>query len=158
MRLGGLTRDGADSVSNADDVSARLSFRLAGLDLAPLGAYLPAELPLRLRSGRLDVDLALDFAERPKQPPRVKFSGGVQLHALALTRPDGQQLLELKQLSLPLTDVQPLRRQLGFGQIVVDTPVVALAPFPARRDGAGAAVPWQLSLAGLEAAMRQLSR
>jgi uncharacterized protein involved in outer membrane biogenesis len=150
-RLDGVTFDSnAEALPFADDVSARLSFKLTGLDLAPLGAYLPAELPLRLRSGRLDVDVAMDFAEQPRQPPRVKLSGGVQLHELALTRVDGQPLLELKHLALPLTDAQPLRRQLGFGQVVVDTPVVALAPLPASKGGAGASPPWQFSLAGLE--------
>ncbi|PMY57723.1 hypothetical protein C1Y32_32330, partial [Pseudomonas sp. FW126-L8] len=75
----------AEAVPFADDASARLSFKLAGLDLAPLAAYVPASAPLRLRGGRLDVDLAVDFAERPRQPPGVKLSGGVQLRDLALT-------------------------------------------------------------------------
>ncbi|MDR7332536.1 DUF748 domain-containing protein [Roseateles asaccharophilus] len=150
-QLDGVAFDSrAEALPFADDVSARLAFKLAGLDLAPLAAYLPAELPLRLRSGRLDVDLALDFAERPRQPPGVKLSGGVQLHQLALTRPDGQSLLDLKHLSLPLVDVQPLRRQLGFGQILLDTPVAALAPLPAAKGAGGTSQPWQFSLAGLE--------
>ncbi|MGM9480379.1 DUF748 domain-containing protein [Roseateles sp. NT4] len=135
-----------------DDVSARLSFRFAGLDLEPLAAYVPASAPFRVGGGRLDVDLALDFAERPKQPPGVKLSGRVQLHELALKQPDGQPLLAFKNLILPLADVQPLRRQLGFGAILLESPEAWLRPLPKASAEAGtpAATPWQFGLAGLE--------
>lgn len=149
-RLDGVAFDSqAEALPFADDASARLSLKLVGLDLAPLAAYLPADVPLRLRDGRLDMDLALDFAERPRQRPSVKLSGEVRLHDLALTRPDGQPLLGLKQLVLPLLDVQPLRRQLGLGQVLLDAPAVWLGPLP-RLAAGGSAPPWQASLAGLE--------
>lgn len=139
----------AEAVPFADDAQARLSFKLAGLDLAPLAAYVPASAPLRLRGGRLDVDLAVDFAERPRQPPGVKLSGGVQLRDLALTQPNGQPLLGLKRLSVPLADVQPLRRQLGFGQILLEAPDVSWVQPPPAGQG-GASQPWQVSVAGVE--------
>ncbi|MBW8843815.1 MAG: DUF748 domain-containing protein [Burkholderiales bacterium] len=154
-KLDGVAFDSrAEALPFADEASARLSFKLAGLDIAPLAAYLPASAPVRLSTGRLDVDLALDFAERPKQPPGVKLSGGVQLHDLALTQPDGQPLLGFKRLSVPLADVQPLRRQLGFGQILLESPSGWLRLLPASPgDTAKPAVPqqpWQFSVAGLE--------
>jgi len=151
-QLDGVAFDSrAEALPFADDASARLSFKLAGLDLAPLAAYVPASLPLRLGGGRLDVDLALDFAERPRQPPGIKLSGGVQLHELALTQPNGQPLLGFKHLNLPLADVQPLRRRLGFGQIVLEAPEARWVQLPAGQgDGAAAGQPWQVSIAGLE--------
>lgn len=153
-KLDGVAFDSlAEALPFADDVSARLSFKLAGLDLAPLAAYLPASLPLRLSTGSLDVDLALDFAERPKGPPGVKLSGNVQLHDLALTQPDGRPLLNFKRLQVPLADVQPLRRQLGLGRVLLESPSAWLRPLPASNAGrtaAPAGPPWQFSLAGLE--------
>jgi uncharacterized protein involved in outer membrane biogenesis len=154
-KLDGVAFDSrAEALPFADDVSARLSLKLAGLDLAPLAAYVPATVPVRLATGKLDVDLAIDFAERPKQPPGVKLSGNVQLHELALNQPDGQPLLGFKHLSLPLTDVQPLRRQLAFGQILLESPSAWLRPLPESREGGASssapAAPWQLSLAGFE--------
>lgn len=155
-KLDGVAFDSrAEALPFADDITARLSFKLAGLDLAPLAAYVPASAPVRLSSGKLDVDLAVDFAERPKQPPGVKLSGNVQLHELALTQPDGQPLLGFKRLSLPLADAQPLRRQLGFGQILLESPSAWLRPLPAPtaskpQASSAPAAPWQLSLAGLE--------
>jgi len=153
-KLDGVAFDSrAEALPFEDDASGRLSLKLAGLDLAPLGAYLPASLPLRLAGGTLDVDLALDFAERPKQPPGVKLSGGVQLHELSLTQPDGQPLFTLQRLSLPLNDVQPLRRQLGLGLIQLDEPSAWLRPLQASGPapgGAAAPAPWQVNLAGVE--------
>ncbi|RZL31389.1 MAG: DUF748 domain-containing protein, partial [Rubrivivax sp.] len=150
-KLDGVAFDSrAEALPFEDDASARLSFKLAGLDLAPLAAYVPASLQLRLAGGRLDVDLSLDFAERPKQPPGAKLSGNVQLNELSLTQPDGQPLLALKRLVLPLVDAQPLRRQLGFGQILLESPSVWWRPVPAASPGGGTAAPWQIRLAGLE--------
>ncbi|HEY8878023.1 MAG TPA: DUF748 domain-containing protein [Roseateles sp.] len=153
-QLDGVAFDSrAEALPFADDASARLSFKLAGLDLAPLAAYVPASAPVRVSGGKLDVDLAVDFAERPKQPPGVKLSGLIQLHELALAQPDGQALLAFKRLSLPLADVQPLRRQLGFGQIQLESPNAWLRPLPAGKGGAPggpAAQPWQVGVAGLE--------
>ncbi|CAM3840122.1 DUF748 domain-containing protein [Roseateles saccharophilus] len=154
-KLDGVAFDSrAEALPFEDDASARLSFKLAGLDLAPLAAYIPASAPLRLSTGRLDVDLALDFSEHPKQPPGVKLSGGIQLHELALTQPDGQPLLGFKRLSLPLVDVQPLRHQVGLGQILLESPSAWLHPLPAAPAAAASAPtatqPWQVSVAGLE--------
>ncbi len=152
-KLDGVAFDSrAEVLPFEEDASARLSFKLAGLDLAPLAAYVPASAPIRLGGGRLDLDLAVDFAEHPKQPPGVKLSGLIQLHELALARSDGQALLGFKRLSLPLTDVQPLRRQLGLGQILLESPDAWLRPLPAGQGGAAgpAALPWQVSVAGFE--------
>lgn len=152
-KLDGVAFDSrAEALPFDDDVSARLSFKFSGLDLAPLAAYVPASAPFRLGGGRLDVDVALDFAERAKQVPGVKLSGLIRLHELALTQPDGQALLDFKRLSLPLTDVQPLRRQLGFGAILLESPSAWLRPLPAvsGEASAAAATPWQFSLARLE--------
>ena len=164
-KLDGVAFDSrAEALPFADEPSARLSLKLAGLDLAPLAAYLPASAPVRLSTGKLDVDLALDFAEHPQQPPGVKLSGGVQLRELALTLPDGQPLLGWQRLSLPLADVQPLRRQLGFGQVLLEAPTGWLRPLPASPAGpaspaspaspaepaSSAAQPWQFSVAGVE--------
>lgn len=152
-KLDGVAFDSrAEALPFADDISARLSFKFAGLDLAPLAAYVPASAPLRLGGGRLDVDLAFDFAERPKQPPGVKLSGLIQLHDLALTQPGGQALLGFKRLSVPLADVQPLRRQLGFGQVLLESPSAWLRPLSAGQGGAAGqpAQPWQISVAGVE--------
>ncbi|KQW43599.1 MULTISPECIES: DUF748 domain-containing protein [unclassified Roseateles] len=158
-RLDGVAFDSrAEALPFADDVSARLSFKLAGLDLAPLGAYVPTSLPLRLSTGQLDVDLAVDFAEQAKGPPGVKLSGQVQLRDLALTQPNGQPMLGFKRLSLPLVDVQPFKRRMGLGEILLESPSATLRPLasnkpagkPSVAPAPSATQPWQFSLTGLQ--------
>ncbi|MFG6413360.1 DUF748 domain-containing protein [Roseateles sp. DC23W] len=153
-RLDGVAFDSrAEALPFADQASGRLSLKLAGLDLAPLAPYVPASLPARLQSGKLDMDLALDFTEQPRQAPGVKLSGRVDLHDLALTRPDGKPLLSWKRLQLPLADLQPLRRQLGFGNILLESPQAWLwpqRPSRAPAPAASAAAPWQVSVAGVQ--------
>ncbi|MGQ3050741.1 MAG: DUF748 domain-containing protein [Roseateles sp.] len=158
-KIDGVTFDSrAEALPFAEDVSARLSFKLSGLDLAPLGAYLPASLPLRLSAGQLDVDLAVDFAEQAKGSPGVKLSGQVQLRDLALTQPNGQPLLGLKRLSLPLVDVQPFKRRLALGDVLLESPSASLWPpaasEPAIKPSAATApittASWQFRLTGLQ--------
>lgn len=150
-KLDGVAFDSrAEALPFADDASARLSFKFAGLDLAPLAAYVPATVPARLGRGTLDVDLALDFAERPQQPAGVKLSGLVQLHDLALTQPDGKPWLEFKRLSLPLADVQPLRRQLALGHVVLEGPQAWHRPLPAGPANSPSGPPWRFSVGGVE--------
>ena len=154
-KLDGVAFDSsAEALPFADDARARLAFTLQGLDLAPLGAYVPASAALRLQRGHLDVDLALDFAEQARQAPSVKLSGRLTLRDLALTQPGGRPLLALRQVDLPLADVQPLRRQLRFGAIRVESPDLRLpaaqpAP-PASAPPAPPGPPWQVALAGLQ--------
>ncbi|MCE4555835.1 DUF748 domain-containing protein [Roseateles cellulosilyticus] len=149
-QLDGVAFDSrVEALPFADDASGRFSLKLAGLDLAPLGAYLPASLPLRLAAGRLDVDLTLDFAERTRQTPDVKLTGALQVHDLSLTQPSGQPWLALKHLTLPLSDVQPLRRRVALGTVRLEAPQGWLRPWPATTGSSVAGPPWQFSLGGL---------
>lgn len=163
-QLDGVAFDSqAEALPFADDARARLSLKFSGLDLAPLAAYVPASLPVRLAAGRLDVDLALDFTERARQAPGLKLSGAVQLQGLALNQPDGQPWVALEQLRVPLADVQPLRRQVALGQVRITQPRVWLRPLPRGpvAPGAPAAEPagaaWQFSVAGLDLQDGQLT-
>lgn len=141
----------AEALPFADAASGRLSLRLAGLDLAPLAAYLPARLPLRLAAGRLDADLALDFAERPRQAPGLRLSGELRLHELSLTQADGRPLFAAQRVVLPIAELQPLQRQLALGQVQLEAPGAWLWPQGRRAAAAvdAKSPPWQWRLAGL---------
>ncbi|MEE8613776.1 MAG: DUF748 domain-containing protein, partial [Roseateles sp.] len=153
-KLDGVSFDGrSEALPFADPPRAHLALRLDGLDLAPLAAYVPASAPLRIVSGRLGVDVALDFAKPAGQAPSLRLSGGLQLRELALNRPDGQPLFGLGRLSLQLEDVQPLRRRLGLGAIVIDTPSAWLPPMPlappAGSNPPTSGADWQFSAASV---------
>lgn len=137
----------------ADEARGRLSFKIAGLDLAPLAAYVPATVPVRLAAGRVDMDLAVEFSERARQAPGIKLRGVLQLHDVALNQRTGQPLLAFKRLHLPLADVQPLRGQWGLGAVALDGPRLNWQPLQAASADASAPATgpaWQASVSGLE--------
>lgn len=155
-RLDGVPFDSrAEALPFADTPRGRLSFKLSGLDLAPLAAYVPASSPVTLAAGRLDADLALDFEEPARGAPVLKLSGQVGLQDLALHQPGGQPLVRLQRLVLPLEPSEPLRRRLLLGRVQLTgahawlpesrraaSPIRPSAPEPA-------AAPWEVGWAGL---------
>lgn len=145
--------------------SGRLSVKLDDLALAPLQPYLPADLPVRLQAGRLDLDLKLDFAQPLHSQPHVKLSGQVVLREFDLRQADDTPLLAWQRLELPLLDVQPLQRRLSLGLLRWQAPSLSLArnaqgrlvlptlpklPSSPKPEGPPPPRPWQLALAGVE--------
>lgn len=111
---------------------ARLGFKLEAFDLAPYLAYWPKDLPLAPQRGRLSADLSLDFVQAPAKPPELRLSGKLGAQDVALALGADQSWLSWQDLSLSLKDVQPLKRQLLFGELVWTAPKLAL-----RRDATG---------------------
>jgi len=111
----------AEALPFADRREAVLKFKLDGLDLAPYVAYAPEALPLKLKQGLVDADLALRFAQAPKgaqkQVPSLSLSGDVALRNFALQTPDGEPWLGWQALRVNLKDVQPLLRQVKLGAV-----------------------------------------
>lgn len=112
----------AEGTPFAADRSGRLALKLAGLDLAPFAAYVPADLPWRLRKGRLDLDLALDFMAPSGRDSKLKLTGLVNLDDLAVATADGRARLGWQHLALPLVDVQPLARRVALGRVSLKAP------------------------------------
>jgi uncharacterized protein involved in outer membrane biogenesis len=139
---------------------ARFSFKLAGLDLAPLAAYLPASLPVRLAAGRLDTDLSLELAQPAKAAPTIKLSGQLALRESDWRTPANAPLLSWARLAVDLTDIQPLRRAVGLGAVRWDQPQLHLqrdrrgqlnVALPAAGEQAEPGAPsWTLQLARFE--------
>lgn len=147
----------AEATPFAADRSGRLSFKLAGLELAPFAPYAPAQLPWRLQRGRLGVDLTLEFATPAAQASRLKLSGVIELDDLVVASSDGHARAGWQHLTLPLADVQPLARRVALGRVQLQAPFLegdwpaASAPGPKAAQPARTADPsWQLQLAGAD--------
>ncbi|MCV2348470.1 DUF748 domain-containing protein [Paucibacter sp. Y2R2-4] len=175
-RLNGVYFGGkGQALPFAEHREAKLDFKLEGFDLAPYIDYLPRDLPLRLKQGRVDAALALKFQQPRGQAPNVGLSGSLDLAKFALQTPGGDPWLSWRDLHIELRDVQPLRRQLDFGSIQWKSPEVALSrdargqlclpgasvkaeSNPAKAEVPEArvskaqapATPWRVSSAGLE--------
>lgn len=110
----------------AEGRAAELMLRFEPFDLAPLWAYLPADLPARPEGGRLSADLKLRFEQPTQGDPRIELQGQVSLREFAVKTPAGAPLLSWQTLGLQLADVRPLQQQLKLGTVQLDGAVLHL--------------------------------
>ncbi len=89
--------------------ASTLDIELQALDLAPLRAYWPDSLPLRLQAGQFSTRLSLDFAEAPEGQPTLSVSGMAQLRGLKLNEATGTPWLALDALDLELDKADPVQ-------------------------------------------------
>jgi uncharacterized protein involved in outer membrane biogenesis len=104
-----------------------------GFDLARLVADLDAELPLRLKSGRLSAALGVHLAQAPGAEPALDLQGSVGVADLALQYPGGAPALGWRDLQVQIGSLQPLMRRVQLQQVKVDG-----LRLPVARDRAGA--------------------
>lgn len=97
-----------------------LELQLQGLDLARLQPYLPSSLPVRLRAGQLESDLAIGFSWSPDGTAAINLSGRAQVQHLEMTQASGAPFLSLDKLELGLQHAEPLRGQWTFEQLELE--------------------------------------
>ncbi|HMN22697.1 MAG TPA: DUF748 domain-containing protein [Ottowia sp.] len=139
------SRFDSDAQALPFDASRRTdaALRLAGLDLQPYLAYLPADLSLRPRSGTVDAELRLRFEEEPRQS--LRLDGVLTLSGFAAEDAAGDPALALDRLKLELAELRPLEREFHLSAIELEQPRVTLVRHPdgslnlAPAAGSGAA-------------------
>ncbi|MFN7857107.1 MAG: DUF748 domain-containing protein [Acidovorax sp.] len=124
--------------------------RWDGLDLTPYLAYLPADLPVKLHSAQLDMDMKLAFEQQPRMA--VKLAGTLQARGVRLSdRRDGD-LLSYQSLKIDMADVRPLEQVAHLNLVELTAPVLTLArnaagqlnvaqPAPQAADPGAPAIP-----------------
>lgn len=133
FQLNGTPFDtGAQTTPFAQSRAAALQFKMGDLDLKPYLGYLPDALPFRLRDGRASADLELDFQVVDGASPSIVLRGTVGLQNVEAHDVAGAPLLAWKRLDVALRDIQPLKRELSFGAIELDTPTLHVT-----RDASG---------------------
>ncbi len=125
FKLNGSAFDSAArSTPFAETRKTDASLTLKALDLGPYLGYLPATLPVRLKSAVIDADLKLAFEQNPA--PAVRLSGKVQLGRFHLTDAKEQDLLAFDRLQIALADVRPLARVVKLSAIELTQPLLTV--------------------------------
>ena len=90
---------------------------LDDIDLPYYLAYVPVELPLELRSGRLGVDLQMRYRAGMQQAPDLLLSGDINLTAFNLWNRQDQELLFLPMFRAVIAPSHPLDRDIHLASI-----------------------------------------
>lgn len=101
------------------------TLQIRQLDLAPYLSYLPAGLPVRLRSAVLDADLKLNFHQA--ETAALDISGDVTVQRLALDDAAGAPLLAVRQVHAALASVQPLQHKMVLSRLEIAQPSLQIS-------------------------------
>lgn len=104
----------------APSKESELKLELDRFELAPYLAYSPLPLPFAVTGGALDTDLSLVFRNDGMEAPTLAITGRVGLHELRLLDAAKQPLLNLGQLEVPLSGIEPLKSSYRVGAVRVE--------------------------------------
>jgi uncharacterized protein involved in outer membrane biogenesis len=116
--LHGRTKPFKDTLETAVDID------IARLDIPRYMEYVPTKLNFRVPSGHLTTKLTATFTRAKDTAPVLLVAGKIGLEKFSLAELDGQTLLNLPALDVPVDSVQVFMRKLAFGQIVLTAPEV----------------------------------
>ncbi|HUJ80057.1 MAG TPA: DUF748 domain-containing protein [Nitrospiria bacterium] len=116
----------------SDSLDTSVELNVTQLDLAHYADYVPVELPFRLRSGILDTALTITFIQSRDRAPRITVAGTIGMKQLGIDGPSAHPMFDLGALQVAITSADLTSRELRFGAIQLDGPVIW-----ASRDAAG---------------------
>jgi uncharacterized protein involved in outer membrane biogenesis len=105
-----------------DSRDSTLSLEISGLDLLRFLEYVPGELPVKVRSAKLDTELDVTFAQPPNRVPTITLSGTAGLREVEIAEPGGDPLLKLPRLVVEIHAVEPLADRYHVEKILVASP------------------------------------
>ncbi|MDR3212841.1 MAG: DUF748 domain-containing protein [Azoarcus sp.] len=103
-----------------------LNLSLTDFDLPPWLVYLPFEPTFRLPSGRLSLDLHLEFEQGKDDAPAIRLQGEARVDDLAIQDRAGRPVLAVSELEAEFADVQPLRGRYYLSRLRLRQPVLDL--------------------------------
>jgi hypothetical protein len=124
--LQGRTKPFQDTLETSVDVD------IEKLNIPRYMEYVPLDLAFRVQSGLLDSKLTVSFVRADTRPPVLSVTGSADLHQFSVAELDGQPLLNLQHLEVPVSGIDVFGRKFEFGTIALQSPEVFV-----RRDRGG---------------------
>jgi uncharacterized protein involved in outer membrane biogenesis len=109
-----------------DSRDSSVSLEVHGLDLLRFLTYVPGELPVKVRSAKLDTDLDVTFAQPPGRAPAIVVSGRADLRDVDLAEPGGDPLLKLPRLATELRALEPVANRYEVAKVLIDSPEIRI--------------------------------
>ena len=118
----------AETLPFVDTRKTNARFKIDALDLQDYAAYIPAHVPVALKSAVLDADLTVSFEQQ--QQPSLRVSGSVSARDFDVQERDGTPLAAFKRLELDLADVRPFEQRIHLSAVRLTQPKVRLMRDP----------------------------
>ncbi len=109
-----------------DSRDSTVSLEIQGLDLVRFLEYVPGELPVKVRSAKLDTEIDITFAQPENRPPSITLAGTAGLRDIEVTEPGGEPLLKLPRLTAELHAIEPLANRYHVEKVLIESPEVRL--------------------------------
>ncbi len=104
----------------AKAVEAELHLKLIDLDLPHYLAYLPIQMPIKVPTGSLSLDLNLIYRIHKDKKPELLIKGLTQINDLSVTETNGAPLLDLEQLDLQAREIEVFNRLISLQHLSLD--------------------------------------
>jgi uncharacterized protein involved in outer membrane biogenesis/outer membrane protein OmpA-like peptidoglycan-associated protein len=109
-----------------------LHLKLTDLDLPHYLAYLPAQVPVKLESGKLTLDLNLAYRIYQNKKPELSIKGLTRLDEINIKEKNNAALASFKRFDLQVREIELFSRKVTLQQLALDG-----LTLHAERDKAG---------------------
>jgi uncharacterized protein involved in outer membrane biogenesis len=116
--LHGRTKPFKDTLETSVDID------IQNLNIPRYMEYVPLDLAFRVPSGMLDSKLTASFVRSQSRGPVLSVRGSASLREFRLAELDGQPLLNLQRIDVPVTTIDVFGRKYAFGSIALQSPEV----------------------------------
>jgi len=116
----------------AKSMETDLNIKLTDLDLPHYLAYLPAQIPLKLHSGKLSLDLAVAYRIFQNKKPELTIKGLTRLDEINVKEKSNAALASFKRLDVVSKEVELFSRKVLLQQVALDGLALQV-----ERDSAG---------------------
>jgi len=104
----------------AKSMETNLNLKLAELNLPYYLAYVPAQVPVKLDSGKLSLDLALTYRIHQNKKPELMIKGLTRLDEISIKEQNNAALASFKRLDVVSKEVELFSRKVLLQQIALD--------------------------------------
>jgi len=104
----------------AKSMETNLNLKLNGLNLPHYLAYLPAQVPVKIDSGTLSLDLQLAYRIHQNKKPELLLKGMARFDEVSIKEKNDAQLASCKRFELQAREIELFSRKVALQQVTLE--------------------------------------
>ncbi len=117
---------GGDTKPFSSSAATSINMNLKDLDIPFYMAYLPVKFTGIVRSGRLDIKMAISFRRYKDRSPALTLSGDMLLKKVAVTNLRNKPVVGFDALDISLASAEPFQKRFSFSNVILESPKLVL--------------------------------